>query len=150
MDVTEIRYQNFLRLFEQVKDETRRQDPDAPEKGMLKLFGERVGVREAYMSHINTRYKGIGPGSARKIEQAFKLSHGWLDRQHDSPAPANQERVKEPEDSLQQLFEACRTVDATGTRAALLRHLFESCREVDAAKTHAMLVSLAEKLTAAK
>jgi hypothetical protein len=72
------------------KEVVRRDDPGAPEKGMLKLFGERVGVREAYMSHINTKYKGIGRTTARKIEQAFKLSDGWMDREHEKNERAEQ------------------------------------------------------------
>jgi hypothetical protein len=91
MDITEIRYRNFKSLFEQFKEMVRRDDPGAPDKGMLKLFGDRVGVREAYMSHINTKYKGIGPTTARKIEEAFKLSHGWMDQQHERKARAEQD-----------------------------------------------------------
>jgi hypothetical protein len=90
MDISEIRYRNFKHLFEQFKEVVRRDDPGAPEKGMLKLFGERVGVREAYMSHINTKYKGIGRTTARKIEQAFKLSDGWMDREHEKNERAEQ------------------------------------------------------------
>jgi hypothetical protein len=93
MDITEIRYANFKQLFEKFKEETRRDDPGAPEKGMLKLFGDRLGIRQAYMSHLNTKYKGIGPTTARQIEQALGLSHGWMDQQHNKkrtpePAPA--------------------------------------------------------------
>jgi hypothetical protein len=95
MDITEIRYRNFKALFEQFKEVVRRDDPGAPEKGMLKLFGERVGVREAYMSHINTKYKGIGPTTARKIEQGFKLAHGWMDQQHDKKPRAEQQAQPE-------------------------------------------------------
>jgi hypothetical protein len=90
MDITEIRYTNFKQLFEKFKEETRRDDPGAPEKGMLKLFGDRLGIRQAYMSHLNTKYKGIGPTTARQIEQALGLSHGWMDQQH------NKKRTPEP------------------------------------------------------
>lgn len=59
------------------------------------MFGDRVGVREAYMSHINTKYKGIGRTTARKIEQAFKLSEGWMDQQHERKARAEQQAQPE-------------------------------------------------------
>jgi hypothetical protein len=91
MDINAIRFANFKALFEQFKDITRRDDPGAPEKGMLKAFGARLGIREAYMSHINTEYKAIGPKTARQIEEALKLPHGWMDQQHDAkraPEPA--------------------------------------------------------------
>jgi hypothetical protein len=112
MDITEIRYRNFKHPFEQFKEVVRRDDPGAPEKGMLKLFGERVGVREAYMSHINTKYKGIGRTTARKIEQAFKLSEGWMDREHEKkeraeqaqPAHVAAEPTPEPTDADELVF----------------------------------------------
>jgi hypothetical protein len=111
MDISEIRYRNFKHLFEQFKEVVRRDDPGAPEKGMLKLFGERVGVREAYMSHINTKYKGIGRTTARKIEQAFKLSDGWMDREHEKNERAEQaqpahvaEETPEPTDADELAF----------------------------------------------
>jgi hypothetical protein len=89
MDINSIRFKNFKVLFERFKDEVRRDDPGAPEKGMMKAFGERLGVREAYMSHINTQYKNIGPKTARLMEEALKLPHGWMDQQH--------EKRREPE-----------------------------------------------------
>jgi hypothetical protein len=103
MDISEIRYKNFEHLFEQFKEETRRVDPGAPDKGMLKLFGARLGIREAYMSHIKTKFKNIGPTTARQIEQALGLAHGWMDQQHGkkratepAPAPAPQAGVAAP------------------------------------------------------
>jgi hypothetical protein len=95
MDISEIRFANYKRLFDEFKEETRRTDPGAPEKGMLRLFGDRLGIRQAYMSHLNTRYKNLGPTMARQIEQALGLSHGWMDQQHNKkratePAPAPQ------------------------------------------------------------
>jgi hypothetical protein len=97
MDINSIRFKNFKVLFERFKDEVRRDDPGAPEKGMMKAFGEKLGVREAYMSHINTQYKNIGPKTARLMEEALKLPHGWMDQQHENrrepepvaPAPAH-------------------------------------------------------------
>lgn len=98
MDITEIRYRNFQHLFEQFKEVVRRDDPGAPEKGMLKAFGGRLGIREAYMSHIQTKYKGIGPTTARKIEQALSLPHGWMDQQHDKKPRATH---AEPQPALE-------------------------------------------------
>lgn len=111
MDIVQIRFRNFRDLLEQFKETTRKDDPAAPEKGMLKLFGDRVGVREAYMSHINTRYKGIGPATARKIEQALGLSHGWMDQVHNKKSrtsaqedPAKSAEHLEPIDSDERTF----------------------------------------------
>jgi hypothetical protein len=87
MDISEIRFRNYQHLFERFKETTRQDDPGAPEKGMLKLFGEKLGIRQAYMSHINTRYKNIGPTAARQIEQALGLPHGWMDQAHDKKQP---------------------------------------------------------------
>jgi hypothetical protein len=91
MDVREIRYSNFQHLFAQFKENTRKDDPGAPEKGMLKLFGERLGIRQAYMSHIHTKYKGIGETTARLIEQALGLPRGWMDQAHDKQPAARVE-----------------------------------------------------------
>jgi hypothetical protein len=97
MDVSEIRYLNFRYLFEQFKTTARDHDPGAPDKGMMKAFGERLGIKQAYMSHINTRYKGIGALTARQMEKALKLPHGWMDQQHDEPCD---ERRDEPRRSV--------------------------------------------------
>ncbi|GJH23700.1 hypothetical protein [Caballeronia novacaledonica] len=130
MDVTQIRYRNFKHLFEQFKEVVRRDDPSAPEMGMLKLFGDRVGVREAYMSHINTKYKGIDTTTARKMKQALKLPHGWMDQQQEQPKakqqePMQQEQTAQTKDDLQRVFELCRRKDAAKTMARLLSLLEE-------------------------
>ncbi|WP_143749510.1 hypothetical protein [Caballeronia arvi] len=103
---------------------------------MLKLFGDRLGVREAYMSHINTKFKNIGPTTARKMEQALKLPHGWMDQVHGQPKakqePKQQDQPKatqqEPtsgKDHLQVVFEMCRRKDADKTMTRLLSLLDE-------------------------
>jgi hypothetical protein len=79
---------------------------------MLKLFGEKLGIRQAYMSHINTRYKNIGPTAARQIEQALGLPHGWMDQAHDKKQPvrasveksAPQDASAEPTDADELAF----------------------------------------------
>jgi hypothetical protein len=138
MDINQIRFANYKYLFEQFKEMTRRDDPGAPEKGMMKLFGERVGVREAYMSHINTGYKNIGPKTARQFEEALKLPSGWMDQQHDkkrqqaepvrqSASTDSDEQVTNPADAeelqfLQTAIEFYRN-DPVRAQAALLQAL---------------------------
>ncbi|MDQ9171994.1 hypothetical protein Q8A64_16385 [Oxalobacteraceae bacterium R-40] len=51
---------------------------------MLKLFAERLGLSDRYLSHIKCNRKNIGNHVARTIEQRLKLPHGWMDREHDA------------------------------------------------------------------
>jgi hypothetical protein len=137
MDVSEIRYRNFRYLFEQFKTTARNKDPDAPDKGMMKAFGERLGIKQAYMSHINTRYKGIGTLTARQMEKALKLPHGWMDQQHDeprrtvaAPAPVVTESVINDADELAFVEAAVQAyrMDPVSAQAALMRLLTAKLR----------------------
>ncbi len=49
---------------------------------MLKLFSERVGLSDRYLSHIKCNRKNIGNNVARTIEESLGLAHGWMDREH--------------------------------------------------------------------
>lgn len=80
MDSRQIRHKNFKKLFDDFVD----CHPHQPRRGMLKLFAERLGLSDRYLSHIKCNRKNIGNHVARTIEQRLKLPHGWMDREHDS------------------------------------------------------------------
>jgi transcriptional regulator with XRE-family HTH domain len=118
-DIAHIRYRNFMVQYRQFRDT----HPDLPERGMLKLFAERVGVSDRYLSHIRCNRKNIGANLARTIEQALGLEHGWMDREH-----AQEGRVAEEGDAAELMFlETARMLyrsepdEARRTLMALLR-----------------------------
>jgi hypothetical protein len=80
MDSRQIRHKNFKKLFDDFVD----CHPHEPRRGMLKLFAERLGLSDRYLSHIKCNRKNIGNHVARTIEQSLKLPHGWMDREHDA------------------------------------------------------------------
>jgi hypothetical protein len=80
MDSRQIRHKNFKKLFDDFVD----CHPQEPRRGMLKLFAERLGLSDRYLSHIKCNRKNIGNHVARTIEQRLKLPHGWMDREHDA------------------------------------------------------------------
>ena len=80
MDSAQIRHKNFMRLFNDFIDK----HPNEPQRGMLKLFAQRLGLSDRYLSHIKCNRKNIGNIVARTIEQRLKLPHGWMDREHDA------------------------------------------------------------------
>ncbi len=80
MDSATIRHKNFQKLF----TDFIAQHPDLPQRGMLKLFAERLDMSDRYLSHIKCNRKNIGSNIARAIEERLKLPHGWMDREHDT------------------------------------------------------------------
>ncbi|HJV81719.1 hypothetical protein [Noviherbaspirillum sp.] len=80
MDSAKIRHKNFQKLFADFID----QHPDLPQRGMLKLFANRLNLSDRYLSHIKCNRKNIGSNIARSIEEQLKLPHGWMDREHDT------------------------------------------------------------------
>jgi hypothetical protein len=86
MDINEIRMRNYRLLTQQYR--TRALDRGEPERGLLNRFGEFTGVSPRYLSHVNNGRKHLGAETCRRMEQAFKLPHGWMDQDHlGSPAP---------------------------------------------------------------
>lgn len=86
MDVNEIRLRNYKVLMQQYRN--KELDRGEPERGLLNRFGEFTGVSARYLSHVNNGRKHLGPETCRRMEQAFKLPHGWMDHDHlGSPAP---------------------------------------------------------------
>jgi len=90
MDSAQIRHKNFQKLFAEFIN----LHPHLPQRGMLKLFAERLDLSDRYLSHIKCQRKNIGSNVARAIEEQLKLPHGWLDREHDRPIPQNSEKEK--------------------------------------------------------
>jgi hypothetical protein len=79
MDSRQIRHKNFKKLFDDFID----QHSHLPQRGMLKLFAQRLNLSDRYLSHINCNRKNIGNATARAIEEQLKLPRGWMDREHD-------------------------------------------------------------------
>lgn len=90
MDSAQIRHKNFQKLFADFID----QHPHLPQRGMLKLFAQRLDLSDRYLSHIKCKRKNIGNNVARGIEERLNLPHGWLDREHDRFNPPNNEKEK--------------------------------------------------------
>jgi hypothetical protein len=80
LDSAQIRHKNFQKLF----NDFVAQHSHLPQRGMLKLFAERLDLSDRYLSHIKCNRKNIGNNVARAIEDRLKLPHGWMDREHDS------------------------------------------------------------------
>ncbi len=78
MDSAQIRHRNFMLLYKQFRET----HADLPERGMLKLFSERIGLSDRYLSHLKCNRKNIGNNVARAIEDALGLTRGWMDREH--------------------------------------------------------------------
>lgn len=94
MDTAQIRQHNFQTLFRRFKE----QNAHLPDRGMLKLFAEKLELSDRYLSHLNCGRKNIGANIARHIEKRLKLPHGWMDNDHD------RQPVGEPADELERNF----------------------------------------------
>ncbi len=121
VDNAQIRHRNFMASFQRFKDA----NPDLPERGMLKLFAERIGFSDRYLSHIKCNRKNIGSNVARTIEAALGLQHGWMDREH---AGEGKEFLQDaPGDNAERMFlETAKTLyraDPEGTSRALMELL---------------------------
>jgi len=92
MSSTQIRHKNFKKLFEDFID----QHPELPQRGMLKLFAQRLNLSDRYLSHLKCNRKNIGNNVARGIEEQLRLPHGWMDREHDT--------LRLPSDEKEKLF----------------------------------------------
>lgn len=87
MDTTsKIRHENFMQLFRKFRE----QHPKLPQRGMLKMFAERVELSDRYLSHIKTGRKNIGASIARQIEKRLRLPVGWMDNPHTQTEPADE------------------------------------------------------------
>lgn len=126
MEIYEIRHKNYIFLFERFKEAVWADYPTEPERGMLRRFAARVGISEAYMSHLNTGFKKFGDKTARNIEQKLGLENGYMDKLHDEKSP----RSKEEEEFLGQAIQAFR--DSPGeARAVILRAFTDKLRDTN-------------------
>lgn len=80
LDSAQIRHRNFMKLFNDFINK----HPEEPRRGMLKAFANRLQLSERYLSHIKCNRKNIGANLARTIEKRLRLTHGWMDREHDT------------------------------------------------------------------
>jgi transcriptional regulator with XRE-family HTH domain len=126
MDSAQIRHKNFRKLF----DDFIEQHPHLPQRGMLKLFAERLNLSDRYLSHIKCNRKNIGHAVARSIEERLKLPHGWMDHEHDAHAlimPAN-DREKLFVETALSLFRA-QPIEARELMLDLLRQRLQTSRK---------------------
>lgn len=80
--VTEARRANYLTLFKRFQEKNYQIG-----HGIVKAFAAKVGVSDAYMSHIRCGRKEVGTKTARRMEEAFGLPEGWMDQAHDKEGP---------------------------------------------------------------
>ena len=78
MNASETRHANFMELFRQFRE----RNATLPDRGMLKLFAEHLGMSDRFLSHIKCNRKAIGHAVARQIEDASGKLEGWLDQPH--------------------------------------------------------------------
>lgn len=68
MDVKQIRFENFQQLLKKMDSQ--------------RAFADKVGLAVAFISQMNTKRRAVGDDAARRIEAAFGLPRGWMDKQH--------------------------------------------------------------------
>jgi hypothetical protein len=102
--VDQVRLRNLKFLLEQFKDEIRSQYPEHPERGMLKLFAERVGISVINFRQIMSGHKLAGPNIRDRIEDALSLPRGWLDSDHSQDQLAKDDDAKAFSDSVMALY----------------------------------------------
>lgn len=95
MDTAQIRQHNFQTLFRRFRE----QNAHLPDRGMLKLFAEKLELSDRYLSHLKCGRKNIGANIARHIEKRLKLPHGWMDNDHE-----NSVQQQQPTDELERNF----------------------------------------------
>ena len=87
MDATTTRQQNFIVIYKEFRENYQKQHPEQPNRGLLKLFAEKMQMSQAHLSHIKCGRKQIGSSVARQIEEFSGKPHGWLDQTHDESTP---------------------------------------------------------------
>lgn len=85
MDSSQIRMANFLGLFKTFREA----NAHLPDKGMLKLFAEKLELSDRYLSHVKCGRKKIGSVVARQIEAHCGLEEGWMDHEHGDLEPVD-------------------------------------------------------------
>lgn len=93
----DIRYENFLSLFEAFKNR-----PGIPEHGALRRFADHIGISQRQVSFLKGRHRNIGSNTARQIERAFNLPSGWMDNPQALDSPRDRREPAPPEEQLLQ------------------------------------------------
>lgn len=117
MDVNEVRLRNYKTLMQQFRN--KELERGEPERGVLNRFGEHVGISPRYLSHINNGRKHVGAETCRRIEQAFRLPHGWMDHDHLGGGASNTRAEREYLELALKLFRES-PIEAQGV---LLRYM---------------------------
>jgi plasmid maintenance system antidote protein VapI len=86
---TQIRYKNYLDLLARCETEW------GIRKGILARISREAAARgisldPVYLSHLRNQVRDMGDDTARKLEEYFGLSTGWMDSLHDESQPADQ------------------------------------------------------------
>jgi hypothetical protein len=114
-----VRARNFHLLFEQFKEGVRRDDPTAPDRGMLRRFAAHLEMNPVYLSNLNTGSKTIGLRTAREIEARLKLPEGWMDTDHTN----NEAEMSDDDLAFRDSVMAMYRQAPEASRAAVLRVL---------------------------
>ena len=80
--VHKTRYENLSKQIE-------RFERDEPGKAVMRRFSERIGISPSALSQVRTGVRNVGPDLARRLETAFNLERGWIDREHKEWEPLN-------------------------------------------------------------
>jgi hypothetical protein len=123
--IERIRQRNFLWLFEQFKEEFRKDWPLEPDRGMLRRFADKLGMDQIYVSQIKNggpkelggNGRIIGRVLANKIEAALGLQEGWMDTNHQAPKETGDEGLNDVLNTVRGLYEH----SPEATRAALIK-----------------------------
>jgi hypothetical protein len=86
-DVASIRLDNALALFDEFVRSTIKHPDAATLRGLERRFAERLQIQPSYWSQIKSRSRLIGERLARQFEQCCHKPPGWMDAEHDRPAP---------------------------------------------------------------
>ncbi len=87
MDAAQNRLDNFAKLL----NDFREANMHLPNRGMLKLFAEKVEVSDKYLSHVQCGRRSMGSATARQIEARCGKPQGWMDAHHSDMDPQNGE-----------------------------------------------------------
>lgn len=85
MDISSIRYENFLELLRRYQVER-----GGVERGLLLDFSRMVGVSSRQLSHLKCQNRPVGTATARKIERGCGLPAGWMDVRHTDSEPSSE------------------------------------------------------------
>ncbi len=91
-DLSQVRFDNALALFEEFVRATARHADAATLRGLERRFAERLQIQPSYWSQIKSRSRQIGERLARQFEHLCHRPAGWMDQAHAAgiaaPGPA--------------------------------------------------------------